>query len=401
MAVNDDCERKIFGENACRDEGVTAPRDFFSTKAKIEPKPSLVMKPIIPFALLGALLTVGAVNAASTDPVGYITIPLPGTTGGAGTQKLQIASPGLLPSDALQFAGAAESFGTDGTGTYLQDDQGTWAAGAYVNGTRVSHLIEITSGTLQGSTTWIKSSVANKLYTEDNLSAAGAGATYKVLKTFTIASLLGDVPTASVLGGGANLTAADNFQILDPVTNTYTTFWYKSSGVGGTGWRSPSITDTVGTIVASTAIYPNDGLIFLRKQSTAGSLVVTGSVKPGQSKVVVEGKTTTTVLNIVATEVPVDQLTFGTSGLYTGDATTGLKGGANATAADNVLIFDATTNSYTTYYYKNAGVGGTGWRTAAGVDATAVVIAGTSAPLIQRKSGVSFTWTIPAVSIAP
>jgi hypothetical protein len=110
-----------------------------------------------------------------------------------------------------------------------------------------------------------------------------------------------------------------------------------------------------------------------------------------------------TVLNIIATQIPTDQLTPDNSGLYTGDPATGLKGGTTQGAADSLLIFDAATNTYTTFWYKNSGVGGTGWR-ASGIDNALVpttIIPGNKALLIQRKGGASFTWNVPAVIIAP
>jgi len=354
------------------------------------------MKPIASFALLSAVFAVSAYGAA-TDPVGYVTIPLPGTGGGA-PQRLQIGNQGLLPGDAFADSGIAESFGADGTGNFLQDDEGGWAAGDYVNGSQVSHLVEILDGPLAGAMTWITSSEANKLYTVDDISAAGAGANFRVVKAFTVGTLLGDPPEVETFQGGGNSGVADNLLILDPVTNTYTTFWYKDSGLGGTGWRAAGIAND---LVASEAIHPNDGLVIQRKQETDGSLVITGSVKTTPTSVRVEGNGASTVLNIVALTIPVDQLTIGDTGLYTGDNATGLKGGGNSGDADNLLIFDATTNTYTTFWYKDSGLGGTGWRAAGVAEPENFVIPSTGAVLIQRKAGPAFTWNVPAPVIAP
>jgi hypothetical protein len=374
------------------DESQKSHKPIFS-----EPHNQSFMKTQFTFSLLAAAAC-GLANAqtAHTDPVGYLTIPIYGK--GTGTQKLQLANQGLLPGDAVQYVGVAESFGTDGGGNFLQDDEGTWVSGNYVNGQLVSHLIEITSGSLQGTMTWITSSATDKLYTSDNISSAGTGASFRILKTFTIASLLGNPPTSTVLGGGTTLTAADNLQILDPTTNSYQTFWYKNGGVGGTGWRSTGITNAD---VPVTAIHPNDGLVFLRKQSSDGSLVITGAVKTTNTKVRVEGDVAKqNVLNIIATTIPVNQLTPANSGLYTGSTSTGLKGGTTLSAADNLLIYDSATNAYTTFWYKNGGVGGTGWRATGVADPANYSIPSTAAILIQRKVGASFTWTVPGVTVA-
>lgn len=373
------------------------------------------MKSFIKYTSIAAALagaSAFAADTAYTDPVGYVTIPIPGT-GGLTTSRLQIASQQLLPPGATQFSGIAESVSS----TTLTDNEGTWSAGNYVNPappagfSNFSHLIEILDGPLAGTMTWITASAANTLTTYDDLSAAGSNVSYRVIKAFTVSSLLspaGGAPAATVLGGGGNASSADNLLIFNSETNSYTTFYYKNAGVlGGTGWRT-SASNSVD--VSSVAIHPTDsGLVFVRKQSADGSLVVAGDVKTKVTDVVVRGGGGTgpsaTTLNIIQADIPVNQITLGTSGLYTGSPTTGLLGGGNAAAADNVLVFDAATNAYTTYYYKNSGVlGGTGWRSSASnsVDVSGVALPSTSAILIQRKSGgVDFTWEIPAVQIAP
>ncbi len=356
-------------------------------------------------AILASLAAtgLGMAQTAYTDPVGYVTVPIPagGTTG---SPKLQLAAQQLLPSGATQFAGTADSFGSDGGGTFLQDAAGTWTAGSYINSTEtpalLTHLVEILDGPLTGTLTWITSTAANKIYTFDNIAAAGAGAKFRVLKAFTIAGLFNDVaPLSTALGGGTSIVAADNLLLFNSSTNTYTTFWYKNGGVGGTGWRSNGTSST--TIPGKTAIHPSDsGLVIQRKQDSAGSIVIPGDVKTGDTDVVVKGGVGTK-LNILSPSIPVDQIKLGTSTLYTGSNITGLNGGTSIVAADNVLIFNASTNAYTTFWYKNGGVGGTGWRSndAGILDPANYLLPSTSAILIQRKGGVDFTWQIPAVQI--
>lgn len=111
----------------------------------------------------------------------------------------------------------------------------------------------------------------------------------------------------------------------------------------------------------------------------------------------------TVTLNILGTQVPVNQLTPGNSGLYTGDPSTGLQGSSGSASADSLLVFDAPTNSYKVFWYKNAGKGTVGWQCddLSVTDPTNFSIPSTGAILIQRKAAASFNWTIPAVSIAP
>jgi hypothetical protein len=344
-----------------------------------------------------------AAETAYTSPVGYVTVPIPGT-GGVGTTRLQLASQQLLPSGSTEFAGAAESF----SGNTLTDDQGTWSAGSYVNPTppsgfpSYSHLVEITSGPLTGTFTWITGSAANTITTYDNISAAGAGATYRVVKAFTVGSLLGNPPSATTMGGGT-ATTADLFLLYASNTGGYTTFYYKTSGLGGTGWRTTASTSVD---VSTVAIHPTDsGLVFQRKQSGDGSLVISGDVKTGATDVLIRGGGggtgyAATTLNIVQALVPTNQISLGGSALYTGSSTTGLAGGT-ATTADLVLIYNATTKAYTTYYYKTSGLGGTGWRSTAStsVDESATLLPSNSAILVQRKAAGDFIWQAPAVTI--
>jgi uncharacterized protein (TIGR02597 family) len=349
------------------------------------------MKRKISFTLLAAAAACGfsLAEPVYTDPVGYLTIPIPGTNNET-TSKLQLASQGLLPSDAIQATGTA----TDVTTTYLEDTTAAWTPGAYVG-----FFIEITSGPLEGTFTLITASSETQLTTEDDISAAGTTPTYRIIKSFTVGSLVGNPPEASVLGGGSTLGAADNLLILDATTGVYDTIWYKNGGIGGTGWRASSL----GTAdAANLIVHPNAGLVFQRKQATDGSLVISGSVKTSQTDVWVEGNGSGTVLNILSIQFPVDQLTLQDSGLYTGDPSTGLLGGTTLGAADNVLIYDASTGVYDTIWYKNGGIGGTGWRASSTgtADAGANLIPSGRAILVQRKSGDTFIWNVPSLNVA-
>lgn len=349
------------------------------------------------YTLLAAAAACGASLAEPvyTTPVGYMTIPIPGTNNEV-PSKLQLANQGLLPSGPAAVGGGASVTFEENV---LIDTDGTWSPGDFVNGAQVSHVLEITSdGPLKGALSWITSTAAEEIETSDDLSAAGAGASYRIWETYTIGSLFGNPPAASVLGGGSTELTADNVQILDPTTNTYTSFFYQNSGKGGTGWKS---SDSSITNPGNYAIFPNDGMVILRKQPSDGELVVSGGVKTGPTKVRVEGNGSSTVLNILANQFPVDQLTPASSGLYTGNPATGLKGGSTELTADNLLVFDAATNTYTTFFYQDSGKGGTGWKSSDSSILTPADYAfpASGALLIQRKLGNSFSWTVPSVNV--
>jgi hypothetical protein len=79
-----------------------------------------------------------------------------------------------------------------------------------------------------------------------------------------------------------------------------------------------------------------------------------------------------------------------------------MKGGDSESTADALLIFNAETNAYTSFWYKNSGKGGTGWQSS---DGSITVPANyefpsTGALLLQRKAGPAFNWQVPTVNIA-
>jgi hypothetical protein len=71
-----------------------------------------------------------------------------------------------------------------------------------------------------------------------------------------------------------------------------------------------------------------------------------------------------------------------------------LVGGTSA-SADQLLIFNPATQSYTTYYFKTSGGGGTGWRSTASssVDQSGTVLAVGQSFLVNRKAATNFVWT--------
>lgn len=343
---------------------------------------------LIPAIAIAGIATANAQQ--TTTPVGYTTITLPGT-GGSGSSKLQIASQGLLPSGATQYTGSISAADAG----YIEDSSGTWSAGDFVGGNNeYNHVVEITSGDLAGSMTWITSAPSGvRLNTVDDLSAAN-GESFRILKCYTLATLFGATPDASALAPAGDQSTADNFLIQDPTTGLYTTYYYKNAGIGQ-GWKKSGAPGTF----ADEGIFPTDGLVIVRKQSDDGELVISGEVRTSATDVAVVGNGTGDVLNIVSIPNPVGQISLSGSGLYTGDAATGIAGGGDQSSADNLLVLDAATGLYTTYYYKNAGIG-QGWKKsgAAGTHEDEIIPAG-SALLIIRKSADSFTWEIPAVTI--
>ena len=89
---------------------------------------------------------------------------------------------------------------------------------------------------------------------------------------------------------------------------------------------------------------------------------------------------------------PISSRTLGTSGLYTGNQSTGVAGGTSATAADNVTIYDPSTGVANTYFFHTSF---NQWRKGT-TDSSNITIPEGSAIVISRKANRgAFEWYIP------
>jgi uncharacterized protein (TIGR02597 family) len=209
-----------------------------------------------------------------------------------------------------------------------------------------------------------------------------APVSFKVRKHWTIGSVFGATNEAGLAGGDS--ATAD--QILIYNGTGYDTYYYQTTGAGGTGWRK---TTDAAADAANSVIYPEDGVIVKRTQATAVNVVLMGAVKTGQSSIPVQPGTN------IAGNVFAAPMTLQSSGLYTGNAATGLAPGG-AGSADLVLIWDGT--AYVAYYYQAEGfLGGTGWRSSlnATVDAGATQLPVGSSVVIRRNGATGFDWKAP------
>jgi hypothetical protein len=160
------------------------------------------MKPIIPFALLGALLAVGAADAAATDPVGYITHTIAGT-GGSGT-ALTVISPTLI--QPTTYAGVSSASPSGLSEVTLPSGVPTDLDSSYV--------LEIVSGASEGWWSTVISSTATTITVNDAFPAGlPADTQVSVRKHNTIQSFLGEnEPGIAAFDG----SSGDEVQILTP-----------------------------------------------------------------------------------------------------------------------------------------------------------------------------------------
>jgi hypothetical protein len=161
------------------------------------------MKPIIPFALLGALFAVGAATAASTDPVGYITH----TINANGSSADTYISPTLV--NPTEFAGVSSSTPSGGSVITFAGGVPTGLDGAYV--------LEITSGASEGWWSTVVSSTATSITLNDAFpNSLPAATSISVRKHVTLHSFLGNNNPGLIDFNGED--PSDDVQILDPST---------------------------------------------------------------------------------------------------------------------------------------------------------------------------------------
>lgn len=328
---------------------------------------------------LSAVLAAGSMaQTATTDPVGFITLAI---TGGSAAVP-GISFLGLGMTQPVAFAGNLES----ASGSIVTDTQSTWTDGQY-NGSSGSYYLELTSGVGAGTVSDIVTTTASNhslTLADDVSSLITAGTTYKIRPNWSLASVFGSSNSAGL--GGGTATSADQVLVYNTTTQGYTTYYYQTSGLGGTGWRR------VGAPAADASAAPlrlQQGIIIKRYVSAAISLPLVGAVKVGQNETLVSAGT-----NIVSNVYPVTSVTLGTSGLYTGLTSTGIAGGTS-TSADQILVYNG--SGYLTYYYQTSGLGGTGWRLTGqpASDASNATLPLGGSVSILRKFASAFIWTQP------
>ena len=336
---------------------------------------------------LGAAVPGWAQTTVATNPVGYITLTVTGT-GGTEPSALSFLGLGLTQPAKVQSTLSSAS------GAVITDTQATWTDNEY-NGANGNFYVELTSGSGVGLTSQIIATTAStqSLTLAENLSAyITSGVSYAVRPNWTVASVFGATNSAGLGGGSA--TTADQILVYNSLTQQYTTYYYKTTTFppnSGTGWRTTASTSAD---ASGDPFNPYDGILIRRYQSSNLAVTLPGAVKIGTSDLPVNAG-----LNILGNVYPGGTFTLGTSGLYTGSTASGVSGGSSTTA-DQVLIYNAVSGTYSTYYYKTTAFppsSGTGWRSTASTSADA---SGTALPvggsiLIKRLANSSFEWVAP------
>jgi hypothetical protein len=284
------------------------------------------MKPIIPFALLGALLAAGAASAATTTPVGYTTQAL--------SQGFNAVGLTLHPT-----AVATGDFElTAGFGSTVTDSDTTFAPVAgrlYVleinDGPAAGTIVEVAAASISGST----------ITTTTNLEALGVADGTKY--SLRVAPTLEEVFTTTALASGGVLVPGLNSTNADVV--------WVPNGLGGYSQYFLHSGTSAFRIAGTTTPAPNvpivyaDGILVQKKTVAAASLTVTGEVKKvGTNTTILQG------FNLIGTVAPAG-LTLRTAGLED-DITAAL----NTTNADIIWIQQPSL-AYKKYFRHTSGGG--------------------------------------------
>jgi hypothetical protein len=227
------------------------------------------MKPIIPFALLGALLAVGAADAAATDPVGYITHDIAGNVSS-------------LPSGADTYLGPVLVNPTEFAGVTAADPSGlttlTFASGVPTD-LDGGDLLEITSGTQEGWWTEVVSSTATTIVVANAVPSVGGNVNVSVRRTTTIQDFLG----ANAPGLATDATTPDEVIVFDPVTQSGRTIVYTLANgpVAPETWVDFVTYDDV----ADLPLYPGTAVVIRNYSTGPKTFVSAGEVKIGKTQV--------------------------------------------------------------------------------------------------------------------
>ncbi len=311
-----------------------------------------------------------------TDPVGFITLTVQGSNGVANARANSFQGLGMtqIPTNR----GAIASFVTNS----ITDANASYVANSYTNGL---FFIEFLGGANAGLIDDVAGANGQQLYTvHDNSAQIGASTSYKIYPHWTIGTVFGPTDQAGLKQGTA--TTADFIDIFNPLTQTFTTYFYSSGGASGVGWRSSGSTDR-----QFTKLYVDQGFLVSRNNGTNITVLLPGAVKLGQTIEPI-GQLNNFAGNVYATAA----MTLTNSNLLNNDSTKSLTGGT-ATTGDLVQIFNPAAGTFTSYFWSTGGASGVGWRSSGATDrGTTPIPLGQSVLIVRKAPRAAINWYVPA-----
>lgn len=230
------------------------------------------MKPIIPFALLGALLAVGAADAAVTDPVGYITVNI------VGNGETYI-SPTLVEPDVFSAASSVTPSG--GSVITFTPTSGVPAG---LNG---SYVLEIKSSGWWATVVSSDAALGTITVNSPFPGSLPANTTVAVRKHSTLETFMGQNAPGFLTFDGIN--PSDEVQILNAggLPQGVDSYGYISGvDLGDPLYPNGAWWDVVNSAVANnTIIEPGSAVRIKRVGATPLSFTVDGEVKTTPTQV--------------------------------------------------------------------------------------------------------------------
>ena len=292
-----------------------------------------------PILTLVAALAVSSLFAAqevTTPPVGFITVNITGAAT-APAKPFRYNLVGVNMVNPVEFQGLSGTATTVSSKTQIALTGITAAAFSATN----KYFLEIVSGANEGVMIDVQSVADGQVTLVENITTAFSSPVTVVLRKHnTIGSIFGKGSVGGgastlLLQGGESAAAADNVQIYS--NGSAANYYWDDLDER---WAGPVAGDNSGAIV-----YPDQGLIVIRRGAADVSFKVVGSVKTGKTVVNIEPG-----FNVVSYPYPVET-GIGAAGFITANDSTSLTGGESAADADQVSSYSSLSQSASLYYY--------------------------------------------------
>ena len=316
-----------------------------------------------------------AQTTATTIPVGFITKTAPAAVDASTPSNTPVSIPLYQTADFQSAVASTPAAGSHDI---------TLTGALFTPTTQFSvtpHLIRVKTGTLTGKFWLILSNSANGVSTKEpnggtlgvadgDLTGLVAGDSCEILPANTLGTVFGSTTPIAGLGTGTTAGGAlvDNILIWNGVTLTFDTYFYHS---GNSRWQK-GISNATNTV-----LYPDDSVFIVRKGASPLPFTTMGTVPSTVERTELFGASS----NFVSNRFPVD-LTLGTSGI---ENTPGWVKNTTAGASDTVLLWNAVTGSWDTYFFHS---GNNRWQKGIS-NSTNVQIGAAAGFFIVRLAGTS------------
>lgn len=305
--------------------------------------PSKLLKLSAALACSITASTAFAQTTATTIPAGFISVTIPAAPSATTPSNVALSIPLYKSPD---FVGGVATIDTANSFTLTG---AAWTPGQFAN-TSAPRLVRVKTGSSAGKFFVVTGNTNNQLTVD--LTGTGVAHVNTVLSTSpatscevvpanTIGNVFGNATTPPGLKAGATANDADNVLLWNGAAwDTY--FWTGVIGTPNNIWKRTGNTDRSNII-----IYPDNGVFVVHKDTTtAVTITFLGTVPSTGEQSDIEGNGSTFLANRFPTDT-----TLGGLGLQ---ALPGWVAGATASVSDNVLLWNAATGAWDTYFWTGS-----------------------------------------------